>query len=107
MANFNGGFGGGNMQQLLKQAKRMQEEMVKKQEELEQTTFSSSVAGGMVECIVNGKKELQSIKIKPEAVDLNDIEMLEDLIKAAVNEAGKRVDDTKQDTMGGLPGGLF
>ncbi|MBQ0017369.1 MAG: YbaB/EbfC family nucleoid-associated protein [Clostridiales bacterium] len=108
MNNFRGGFGGGNMQNILMQAQKMQEEMLKKQEELENSTVSASVSGGMIECEMTGKKELKSIKINPQAVDPNDVEMLEDLIVACVNEASKKVDDLKEEKMGStLPNGLF
>ena len=106
--NFNGGFGGGNMQNILKQAQKMQADMMKKQDELEQSVVSASVSGGMIECEMNGKKELQKIKINPQAVDPEDVEMLEDLIVACINEATKKVDDLKEELLGsGLPGGLF
>ena len=105
-----GGFGGGNqMQNLMKQAQKMQEEMLKKQEELEASVFEGSVANGLVKVELNGKKELVNIKLDSKVVDPDDIEMLEDLIKAAINEAGKKVDEAKEGNMGdmGIPGGLF
>lgn len=105
--NFNG-FGGGNMQNILKQAKKMQEEMLKKQEELENTVIKSSVSGGMIECEMTGTKQLKSIKINPQAVDPNDVEMLEDLIVACINDASKKIDDKKEEVMGSqMPKGLF
>lgn len=110
MNNFRGGFGGGmNIQNLMKQAQKMQEEMQRKQEELENSLFEGSVASGMVKATLNGKKELVSIKLDKKVVDPEDIEMLEDLIKAAINEAGKKADDAKDEVMGGMsiPGGLF
>ena len=110
MGNFRGGFGGGmNMQNLMKQAQKMQEEMQKKQEELENSIYEGSVASGMVKVSLNGKKELVSINLDKKVVDPDDVEMLEDLIKAAINEAGKKADDAKEDAMGGMsiPGGLF
>lgn len=110
MGNFKGGFGGGmNMQNLMKQAQKMQEEMMKKQEELDNSIFEGSVASGMVKVELNGKKELVSIKLDKKVVDPDDIEMLEDLIKAAVNEAGNKADEAKENIMGGMsvPGGLF
>lgn len=106
--NFNGGFGGGNMQNILKQAQKMQTEMLKKQEELENSTVTSSVSGGMIECEMNGKKELVKIKINPVAVDPNDVEMLEDLVVACINDASKKVDDLKEELLGSqMPNGLF
>jgi len=86
-----GGFGGGNMQQLMKQAQKMQQQIVeqaqKADEELENAVISASSGGGMVFVEVNGKKKVLSIKIKPEAVDPDDIEMLEDMVLACINEA--------------------
>ena len=106
--NFNGGFGGGNMQNILKQAQKMQAEMLKKQEELENSTVTSSVSGGMIEWEMNGKKELVKIKINPVAVDPNDVEMLEDLVVACINDASKKVDDLKEELLGSqMPNGLF
>ncbi len=104
--NFNG-FGGGNMQNILKQAQKMQEEMQRKQEELENSTVTSSVSGGMIECEMTGSKELKKIKINPQAVDPDDVEMLEDLIVACVNDASRKVDELKEEMLGGLPKGMF
>lgn len=103
-----GGFGGGNMQQLIKQAQKMQEEMQKKQQELEETIIKGSVSNGLVEVEMNGKKQVLSLKIKPEIVDSNDVEMLEDMIKAALNDASGKVDKLKEDKLGNMaPNGLF
>ncbi|MBP3582024.1 MAG: YbaB/EbfC family nucleoid-associated protein [Clostridia bacterium] len=98
-----------NMQNLMKQAQKMQEEMIKKQEELEASIFEGSVASGLVKVELNGKKELVNIKLDSKVVDPDDIEMLEDLIKVAINEAGSKVDEAKDGSMGdmGIPGGLF
>lgn len=106
MNGFRGGFGGGNMQmqQLLKQAQKMQEDLAKKQEELENSTISASVSGGMVTIEMTGKKEVKSLKINPQIVDPEDTEMLEDLIIAAFNEASKKVDTLKEETMGNMNG---
>lgn len=104
--NFNG-FGGGNMQNILKQAQKMQEEMQKKQEEIENTIVKSTVAGGMIECEMSGNKDLKKITINPQAVDPQDVEMLEDLIVACINDASKKVDELKEDMLGGLPKGMF
>ena len=93
-----GGFGGGmgNMQQLMRQAQKMQQDMAKAKEEHAQTEVTAVSGGGMVEVTMTCEKKLVSIKIKPEAVDPDDVEMLEDLIIAAVNEAQKlAVDDTE------------
>ncbi len=104
---FPGGMGGmGNMNNLMKQAKKMQEQMAKIQEELEEKTVEASVGGGVVSVIANGKKEVIEISIKPEAVDPDDVEMLQDLILAAVNEAMRKADDMAQSEMGKLTGGM-
>ena len=103
---FPGGFGGGNMNNLMKQAKKMQEQMVKMQEELEEKTVEASVGGGVVSVVANGKKEIIEITIKPEAVDPDDVEMLQDLIMAAVNEATRKADEMAQAEMGQLTGGM-
>ena len=104
---FPGGMGGmGNMNNLMKQAKKMQEQMAKIQEELEEKTVEASVGGGVVSVIVNGKKEIIEISIKPEAVDPDDVEMLQDLILAAGNEAMRKADEMAQGEMGKLTGGM-
>ncbi len=98
MAKF-GNFGGGNMQALMRQAQKMQEDMVKAQEELKSTEFIGT-AGGMVEIVMTGDKNLVSVKIKPEAIDPDDIEMLEDLIVAAFNDASAKVTEESERAMG-------
>lgn len=98
--------GGFNMQQLMQKAQKMQKEMQEKQEELEDTLVTGTVAGGMVEVSMYGDKTIDSIKIKPEAVDPNDIEMLEDLIISAFNDAINKVDELKEELFGGMPQGL-
>ncbi|MCM8900639.1 YbaB/EbfC family nucleoid-associated protein [Caldicoprobacter algeriensis] len=104
---FPGGFAGiGNMNQLMKQAKKIQEQMAKLQEELEQKTVEASAGGGVVTVVANGKKEVVEIKIAPEAVDPDDVEMLQDLILAAVNEALRRAEEIVQEEMSKLTGGL-
>ena len=107
MAGFNGFGGGMQMQQLMKQAQAMQEKMQRQKEELESSVFSATSGGGMVELKMNGKRELVALKIKPEVVDPDDVEMLEDLIKAAVNDANSQIDAKTQEMMPGIPGGLF
>lgn len=109
-----GGFPGmGNMNNMIKQAQKMQKDMMKMQEELEQRQIETSAGGGAVTVVVTGKKELVSINIKPEVVDPDDVEMLQDLIMAAVNEAIRKADEMVNSEMGkltgglGLPGGLF
>ena len=105
-----GGFpdmmGGGNMQQLARQAQKLQQQMAKKQEEIEAREFEATAGGGMATAKVNGKKELISITIKPEAVDPDDVEMLQDLIMAAVNEALRAAGDAMENEMGKMTGGL-
>ncbi len=104
--NFRGGFGGGNMQNLLKQAQKMQEEMAQKEKEIEESTFTSSVGGGMVEASMNGKYELLSINIKKEVIDPEDPEMLADLVTSAVNSCVEKVTTAKKDNMPNLPNGM-
>ena len=100
MGNFKGGFGGGfNMQSLMQQAKKMQEDMQKAQEELENAEVVATVGGGMVEITMTGKKELKSVKLKKEAVDPDDIEMLEDLLVAGFNEALSKADELANEKM--------
>lgn len=99
MAKF-GGYGGGNMQALMRQAQKMQEDMAKAQEELKATEFMGSASGGMVEVTMTGDKSVSAIKIKPEAVDPEDIEMLEDLIIAAFNDALGKIDEESERAMG-------
>lgn len=100
MAKF-GGFGGGgmNMQQMMKQAQKMQEQMAKAQEELEETQVEGTAGGGMVTVTLNGKKVLQAINIKPEAIDPDDAEMLEDLILAAFNDAYEKAAELEKEKM--------
>ena len=97
------GGGPGNMQAMLK---KMQEDMVTKQEELEAREYDVSAGGGVVNVKINGKKEILSVKIDPEVVDPDDVETLEDLIVAAVNEAVKKVETTSAEEMEKITGGL-
>ena len=97
---------GGNMQALARQAQKLQQQMAKVQEELEAREYEAAAGGGMVSVKVNGKKEVLSIEIKPEAVDPDDIEMLQDLVLAAVNEALRTAGDTMEKEMGKLTGGM-
>ncbi|MDO4853606.1 MAG: YbaB/EbfC family nucleoid-associated protein [Clostridia bacterium] len=104
-----GGFnpmGGGNMQQLMRQAQKMQQDLQKKQAELNESTFTAQAGGGMVTVTVYGTKELKSIELKPEIVDPDDIEMLQDLIVAGVNAAIKEASDTMEREIGKLTGGM-
>ncbi|MCD7772624.1 MAG: YbaB/EbfC family nucleoid-associated protein [Ruminococcus sp.] len=101
------GMGGGpqNMNQMLKQAQKMQEEITAKQSELEEREFEATVGGGAVEVKMTGAKKLLSIKIKPEAVDPDDVEMLEDLVMSAFNQAIENVEKTSEEEMGKITGG--
>ena len=104
-----GGFPGGmpgNMNNLVKQAQRMQRQMEEGQKKLETKEFSAKAGGGAVEAVVSGKKELLRIQIAEDAVDPDDVEMLQDMIVAAVNEALKQADDASQELMGKMTGGL-
>lgn len=106
-----GGFSGGagmpgNMQNIMKQAQKMQQDLIKKQEELELREVTTTAGGGVVEVTMSGAKEIRSIKIKPEVVDPDDIETLEDLIKAAVNEGIRKLSDEEKNTYGDLTGGF-
>ena len=98
--------GGKNMGNVLAQAQKMQEEMAKAQEALAEKEVAASVGGGVVNVRVNGKKELLEVKIAPDAVDPDDVEMLEDLLVAAVNEAMRKADEMTNDEMGKITGGL-
>lgn len=101
-----GGFGGMNINQLMKEAKKMQADMEKSQEELVAKEFDASAGGGAVEVKVSGAKLIKEIKIKKEAVDPDDVEMLEDLILTCVNEALKKVDSAQAAQLGkyNIPG---
>ena len=98
--------GGGNMQQLARQAQKLQQQMNKVQDELEAREYEASAGGGMVTVKVTGKKELISLEIKPEAVDPDDVEMLQDMVMAAVNEALRAASETMEREMNKLTGGL-
>ncbi len=93
---FGGGFGGGNMQQLMRQAQKMQEDMKRIREEIDSTEYQSSVGGGMVEVVMTGNKIVKSVKIKPEVVDPEDVEMLEDLVVSAVNDCISKITADEQ-----------
>ena len=102
-----GGFPGGmNINKLMKEAKKMQADLTKTQEELASKEFEASCGGGAVEVKVSGAKVLKEIRIKPEVVDPEDVEMLQDLIMTAINEALRKVDDASSDAMGkyNIPG---
>lgn len=101
-----GGGGGQNMNQMIRQAQKMQEQMAEKQEELNEREFTGSAGGGMVEVVMNGKKEITSLTIKPDVVDPEDIEMLQDLVTAAVNETFRNVEESTNAEMEKITGGL-
>lgn len=105
-----GGFprmpGGGNMSNMIKQAQKMQQDMLRVQEELESKTVEATVGGGSVSVVVNGKKELVKISIQPDAVDPDDVEMLEDLIMAAVNEGMRKAEEMASAEMNKVAGGM-
>ena len=102
-----GGFPGGmNMQSMMKQAQQMQARMQKMQEELEAQEVTGTAGGGVVSVTVNGRKEVINISIKPEAVDPDDVEMLEDLVLAAVNEALTQADNLASSEMSKITGGM-
>ena len=105
--NHFGGFGGGaNMQQLMRQAQKLQEQMAKAQEDLDAREFSAQAGGGMVSVTVSGKRELKSLVIKPECVDPEDVEMLQDMVIAAVNEAVRAAMEDMSSSMGKITGGM-
>ena len=99
---------GYNMKQgdMMRKVQKMQEDVANAQKEVEETVFEAKSGGGMVTVQMNGKKELVSVKLEKEVVDPEDIEMLEDMIVAAVNEAGKQIDDTLETKMNDATGGL-
>ena len=101
-----GGGGMGNMQQMLRQAQKMQEAMAEKQAELEEKEYTTTAGGGVVEVTINGKKEITSLNLKPEIVDPDDVEMLQDLVMAAVNEAIRTVEETSSAEMNKITGSM-
>ena len=101
-----GGMGGANMQNMIRQAQKMQQDMMKAQEELENKNYEAAVGGGVVSAVVSGKKEVVSVTIDPEAVDPDDVEMLQDLIVAAVNEALRKANDDANSQMSKVTGGM-
>ena len=103
---FPGGAMPGNMNNLMKQAQRMQRQMEEGQKELEVKEFTATAGGGAVEVKVNGKKEIVSVKLTEEVVDPDDIEMLQDLIVAATNEALRQAEEAASALMGKMTGGL-
>lgn len=104
-----GGFGGGNMAQLMKQAQKMQQDMLDAQEELKELEVTGSAAGGLVEVTMTCDGKMTGVSIQPDAVDPDDIEMLEDLIVAAYNDASSQVDAEREERLGAFNnlGGLM
>ena len=103
---FRGGFGGMNQAQMMKQAQKMQQEFQRMQQELESKEFTAKAGGGVVSATVNGKRELVKLNIDPAAVDPDDVEMLEDLVMAAVNEAMRLYEAESDATVNKIAGGL-
>ena len=111
MAKGRGGYGGygampGNMSNLMKQAQRMQREMQEKQEALEQQEFTAATGGGAVSVTMNGKREMLSLAISPDAVDPDDVEMLQDMVISAVNEVLRKIDTANEENVAKLTGGM-
>ena len=109
MAKRGGGFPGGmpgNMGNLMKQAQKMQRQMEEASKELEEKEVTAAAGGGAVEVTVSGKKEVTKVKIDPEAVDPDDVEMLEDMIMAATNEALRQIEEYSQQSMPKITGGM-
>ena len=106
-----GGFGGGMNMNMMKQVQKMQQDMMKMQQELETKTYTAAAGGGVVSATVTGKRELKALEIDPEAVDPDDVEMLQDLVVSAVNEAlrqaGEAMDKSIEQATGGLDLGAF
>ncbi|AWI07518.1 MULTISPECIES: YbaB/EbfC family nucleoid-associated protein [Clostridium] len=99
-------FGGGNMNNLMKQAQKLQKQMEDMQSDLKNKEFEATVGGGAVVAVANGKKEIIDIKIKPEVVDPDDVEMLQDLVLSACNEALKKAEEETASEMKKLTGGM-
>ena len=103
---FPGGMGGGNMNAMLKQAQKMQAELAKAQDEIKEMSFTGTSGGGMVKVTALGDQTIDSIEIDPAAVDPEDVEMLQDLVISAVNEALRQAEEAMESAMGALTGGL-
>jgi len=103
---FRGPMGGGMNMNMIKQAQKMQQDMLKMQEEMESKEYDATAGGGMVKAVVNGKHEVLSLTINPEAVDPEDVEMLQDMVVAAVNEAMRKAEAEAAQNMSKLTGGL-
>ena len=103
---FRGMPGGMNQAAMMKQVQKMQQDMIRMQEEMERKTYTATTGGGMVKAEVSGKNELVSLEINPEAVDPDDVEMLQDMVIAAVNEALRAAETDKNNSMNQMAGGL-
>ena len=101
-----GGMGGMNQAAMMKQVQKMQQDMIRMQEEMEAKTYTATAGGGMVKAEVSGKNELVNLEINPEAVDPDDVEMLQDMVIAAVNEALRAAETDKNNNMSKMAGGL-
>ena len=104
-----GGFPGGmpgNMNNLMKQAQKMQQDLLKMQQEMEEKQYEATAGGGVITAVVSGKRELVRVTIDPEAVDPDDVEMLQDMVVAAVNEAMRKAEADSAQNMSKLTGGL-
>lgn len=108
MGNKFGGFGGfgggGNMQAMMRQAQKLQQDAMRAKEELDESEFEGSASGELVKVVINGKFEMVSVSIKPEAVDPDDVEMLEDLVTSAVNDCLGQIERKEKETMPNMPG---
>ena len=101
-----GGGGAQNMNQMIKQAQKMQDQITELQEDIEAREFSATAGGGAVEVVLTGKQTTKTLNIKPEAVDPEDVEMLQDLIISAINEAVNNIEATTENEMGKITGGV-
>jgi DNA-binding YbaB/EbfC family protein len=101
-----GGYGGMNQAAMMKQAQKMQQDLLKMQEDLENQAFTASAGGGAVSATVSGKHAVTALTISPDAVDPNDVEMLQDMVMAAVNEALRQADEASSQSMSRLTSGL-
>ena len=102
----NMGGGAQNMNAMIKQAQKMQDEITKLQDDIEEREFSATAGGGAVEVVLYGKKTIKSLTIKPEVVDKGDVEMIQDLVTAAVNEAIEQIENTTEEEMSKITGGV-
>ena len=98
--------GGMNQMQMMKQAQKMQQDLLKMQQEMEEKQYEATVGGGVITAVVSGKRELVRVTIDPEAVDPDDVEMLQDMVVAAVNEAMRKAEADSAQNMSKLTGGL-